>query len=168
MSGRDRAIVAMLLFFSLFNVTFDLYLVWNAERLPSMVATDWAAWLWGLYTSADRFWVVAPWSFAQEFLNVYVTTIVNVWLVYAIVTRRPYRHPLQLTLGAWMSYSVVLYFLAGHVSGYAGMRERSVPLLAFFYGVTLPWLLAHAFMTWDSYRAITARFVRGSAPPSAS
>ena len=155
---RDHAIVAMLLFFSLFNVTLDLYLVWNAARLESMVATDWVAWLWSLYAHADRFWIVAPWSLAQEALNVYVTTFVNLWLVYAIVTRRRYRHALQLTLGSYLSYSVVLYFLAGHVSGYAGMREVTLPLLAFFYGVTLPWLLGYGFMAWDSYRAITARF----------
>jgi hypothetical protein len=90
-----------------------------------------------------------------------VTTIVNLWLVHAIVQRRPYRHALQLTLGAYLSYSVVLYFLAAHVSGYAGMRERTFPLLAFFYGVTLPWLLGYGFMAWDSYLAITARFARG-------
>ena len=161
MSGRDRAIVAMLLCFSLFNVTLDLYFVWHPGRLPSMVATDWAAWLWSLYADADRLWIVAPWSLAQEALNVYVTTFVNIWLVYAIVKRRPWRHALQLTLGAYLSYSVVLYFLAGHVSGYAGMRERTLPLLAFFYGVTLPWLLAYAFMAWDSFRAITSRFARG-------
>ena len=160
LSSRDRIIVAMLVFFSLFNLTLDLYYVSHASRLESMVATDRLAWLWSLYAVADRFWVVGPWSFAQEWLNVWVTTPVNAWLVWAIVKRRPYRHALQLTLGAYLTYSVVLYFLAAHVSGYAGMREVTLPLLAFFYGITLPWGLGHAYMAWDSCTAITERFRR--------
>jgi hypothetical protein len=160
LSTRDRGIIAMLVFFSLFNVTLDLYYVWNASRLEAMVTTDVLARLWAFYAAADRFWVVAPWSFAQEWLNVFATTAVNVWLVWAIVKRRPYRHALQLTLGSYLTYSVILYFLAAHVSGYAGMREVTVPWLAFFYAVTLPWGLGHAYMAWDSYTAITDRFRR--------
>ena len=153
--ARDRIIVAMLIVFSLFNVTLDLYYVWDRRRMTPKAATDWAAWLWSLYAAADRFWIVAPWSLAQEGLNVFVTTLGNLWLIRAIVKRRPYRHALQLTLGSYLTYSVVLYFLAGHLSGYAGMREVTFPLIAFYYGVTLPWLLGHAYMAWDSYTAIS-------------
>jgi len=40
----------------------------------------------------------------------------------AILRGAAYRHPLQLGLGSFMAYSVVLYYLAGHLSGYAGMN----------------------------------------------
>jgi hypothetical protein len=155
---KDRAIIAMLLFFSLFNVTLDLYYVINASRLPEMVATDSLAWLWSIYAEADRFWIVTPWSWAQEAINVYVVTAVNLWLAWAIVKARPYRHALQLALGASLTYSVVLYFLAAHASGYAGMRERTVANFVLFYGITLPWLLGYLYMAWDSFAAITTRF----------
>lgn len=157
-STRDRIIVAMLVFFTIFNTTLDSYYVWNASRLESMVATDRLAWLWSVYAAADRFWIVGQWSYAQEALNVFVTTFVNVWLVRAIVKARPYRHALQLALGAYLTYSVILYFFAAHVGGYPGMREVTVPLLVMFYAITLPWGLAHAYMAWDSWRAITERF----------
>jgi hypothetical protein len=49
----------------------------------------------------------------------------NVWLIWAIVKRRAYRHVLQLALGSYLSYSVILYWLAGHLSGYEGMRSRT-------------------------------------------
>ena len=36
--------------------------------------------------------------------------------------RSPWRHPLQLLIGAYLSYSVILYFLVAHLSGYEAMR----------------------------------------------
>jgi hypothetical protein len=156
---KDRVIVGLLLFFSLFNVTLDWALVRRGLNLPSLVGADWAADLWArTYADADRFWIASPWSLAQEGFNVYVTTLVNLALVAAIVRGAPWRHALQLTLGAYLTYSCLQYFLAGHLSGYAGMRERTVTAFAQFYGLTLPWLAAHAWFAWDSATAITRRF----------
>jgi hypothetical protein len=157
---KDRAIVGLLAFFTLFNLTLDLWYVVHARDLPALVGRHWLADLWAVYARADRFWIVGPWSLAQEGLNVYVTTLVNLWLIRAILGDAPYRHALQLTLGAYLSYSVVLYFLANHVAGYPGMRERTAANLALFYGLSLPWLFGHVFLAWDSFRAIAARFAR--------
>jgi hypothetical protein len=157
--------VAMLASFTLFNLTLDLWYVVHARDLPGLVGRHWLADLWAFYARADRDWIVGPWSFAQEALNVYVTTFVNLWLIVAIVRRAPHRHALQLTLGAYLSYSVALYFLAAHADGYPGMRERTLANLALFYGVTMPWLAGHAWLAWDSFRAIAARFAQ--APPAA-
>jgi hypothetical protein len=158
LTTSDRAIVAMLAFFTLFNVTLDLYYVLRADDLARGAATGPAAAMWKVYAEADRFWVVAPWSRAQEALNVYVTTLLNVWLIGAIVRRRPSRHVLQLALGAYLSYSVVLYYLAAHVSGYEGMRAPSLYAFSLFYGSALPWLLGHLYMTYDSAVAISRAF----------
>lgn len=163
LAGKDRLIIGLLVFFSLFNLTVDLWLVLHARDLPARVDRDPVAYLWSIYAEADRFWVVAPWSLAQEGLNVFLTTLVNVWLIAAIVRRAPYRHALQLTLGAYMTYSCILYFLAGHLSGYEGMRARTPHAFALFYGSTLPWLLGHGYMAWDSVAAITRRFGAGGA-----
>jgi hypothetical protein len=156
--AKDRAIVVMLLCFSLFAVTLDLYFVVNARVLESRVGHDWVADLWGIYADVDRTWIVSPWSLAQEGLNVFVTTLLNVWLMFAIVRGTAYRHALQLTLGSYLSYSVVLYYLAGPLSGYVGMRYRSFYTFAMFYGTALPWLLGHLYMAYDSFVAITRRF----------
>ena len=155
---KDRVIVGMLVFFSAFNVTLDYALVRRGLELPRLVGSDWAADLWALYADADRFWIASPWSLAQEGFNVFVTTLVNLVLVAGILRGAPWRHPLQLTLGAYLVYSCVQYFLAGHLSGYEGMRARTFTAFAEFYGLTLPWLAAHAWFAWDSATAITRRF----------
>jgi len=167
LSRKDRAIVAMLAFFSAFNLTLDLYYVTYARELEARASTSWLAWLWVLYSDADRFWIVGPWSFAQEWFNVYVTTLVNLWLVWAILKDRPYRPALQLALGSYLSYSVVLYFLAAHVSGYAGMRRPTPGNVVLFYGATLPWLLAHLYIAGDAFVAITRRFAALTSGPAA-
>jgi hypothetical protein len=161
-AGRDRFIVGLLAFFSLFNVTLDLALIRRGPDLPGLVGHDWIADLWSVYAEADRFWVAAPWSLAQEGFNVYVTTLVNLALIGGIVRGAPWRHPLQLTLGGYLSYSCVQYFLVGHLSGYAGMRAHTPLAFAMFYGLTLPWLAGHVFLAWDSWDAIARRF-----PPAA-
>jgi EXPERA (EXPanded EBP superfamily) len=155
---KDRVIIAGLVFFSVFNVTVDLYLVLNSKVLVERATTNWFAYLWAIYAEADRGWVVNPWSLAQETLNVAVATPVNLWLIRAIAIDAPRRHPLQLALGACMVYSIVLYHAAGHLSGYAGMRERSVSSFAMYYGSTVPWLFFHAYLAYDSASAIHRRF----------
>jgi len=162
---RDRAIVAMLVAFTVFNLTLDLVLVVNAGRLADHPDADWASALWAIYTDADRFWIVAPWSRAQEAINVFWTSGLNIWLIWAIVTRRAYRHVLQLVVGSYLSYSVILYWLAGHLSGYEGMRARTAYAFLLFYGTALPWLAAHLYMTYDSAVAITRRFANAGARP---
>ena len=158
LSRKDRTIIGLLVFFTVFNVTLDLWFVWHAHGLEALVGRHWLADLWAIYAPIDRFWIVGAWSLAQERLNVYVTTLVNVWLIAAIVRRAPYRHALQLTLGSYLSYSVVLYYFAAHTGGYPGMQHHTALNLALFYGITLPWLLAHFYLAWDSFVAITGRF----------
>jgi hypothetical protein len=162
---RDRAIVAMLAAFTVFNLTLDLALVVNARHLGERAGADWASALWAIYADADRLWIVAPWSLAQEGINVFWTSVLNVWLIWAIVTRRAYRHVLQLALGSYLSYSVILYWLAGHLSGYEGMRFRTAYAFLLFYGTSVPWLAAHLYMTYDSAVAITRRFANAAARP---
>ena len=126
---------------------------------------DWASALWAIYADADRLWIVAPWSRAQEAINVFWTSGLNIWLIWAIATRRAYRHVLQLALGSYLSYSVILYWLAGHLSGYEGMRSRTAYAFILFYGTALPWLAAHLYMTYDSAVAITRRFANAATRP---
>ena len=124
---RDRAIVAMLAAFTVFNLTLDLALVVNAEHPPpSARAPTGPPALWALYADADPpLPIVAPWSRAQEAINVFWTTGLNVWLIWAIVTRRAYRHVLELALGSYISYSVFLYWLAPRPS--ERLRGHALP-----------------------------------------
>ena len=163
MSTKDRVMIGLLAFFSLFNVTYDLAIVLRGRDLPRLAGRDWAADLWAIYAYADRMWGVSPWSLAQESFNVFVTTLVNLVLIAAILSRAPWRYPLQLTLGAYLAYSCLQYFLAGHLSGYEGMQEPTLLAFAMFYGLTLPWLVAHAWLAWDAFVVITQRAANGAA-----
>ena len=90
LSTKDRWIIVGLVFFCLFNLPMDLYLVLHSKDLAERASANWFAYFWAIYADVDL---------AQEALNVFVATPVNVWLIWAIVTRAPRRHPLQLALG---------------------------------------------------------------------
>ncbi|MCB9703688.1 MAG: hypothetical protein H6711_17465 [Myxococcales bacterium] len=159
MSRKDRLTVAFLVF--VVCVAFSLELYWWIHRgeLVERAATEWMAWLFKVYGDADRAYFdhVAPMSVGQEAINIFVSQLLNLWLIVAIVARRRYRHILQLGLSAYLSYSVVLYFAAAHFSDYPDMRYRSAWTFGLFYGANLPWLLGYGYLTWDAIRALRLR-----------
>lgn len=175
LTTRDRAILALLGFFLLVALTLEWWwLRHSPDERVALRSTSLFARLFDLYGACDRFYFEARSSLmlSLELLNVYVTQALNLWLVFAIVRRRSYRHVLQLAIGSYVSYSVVLYFLVGHVSGYEGARVRTPSALALFYGANVPWLVGHLFLVWDSARAIGQRFadqrISGKASTSGS
>jgi hypothetical protein len=158
---RDRIIVGLLGFY--LTVAFTLELWWLLHSSSEMVAlrdTNLLARLFDVYGACDRAYFEdrTPFAFSLEAINVYFTQALNVWLIYAIVKRKPYRYGLQLAVASYLSYSVVLYFLVNHVSGYAFARYRSPYTYFLLYGVNAPWLLGHLYMVWDALRAIRQRF----------
>ncbi len=72
------------------------------------------------------------------------------WLAYAIIHRRAYRWPLQLCVGAYVAYSVVLYFTAKHVTGYAQMPEQTIGAFLILVLPNLPWLLGSLWLALDA------------------
>jgi len=168
LSRSDKFILALLAFFTIFNLTMDLYWVLYARELVARAHTDFIAYLYSLYGPADRayFDQPTPFSLSLEGINVFFTTWLNGWLAWAILRRKAYRHGLQLALGSYLSYSVILYFLAAHLSGYAGMPEKKLAAFVLFYGASLPWLLAHLYMVCHSWTAIVRRFSGGRLGPA--
>ncbi len=159
MSRRDKATLGLLGFFFVVASTIELYFVVAHDRLVAAAAHNPLAWLLSIYGPADSAYFAAPspLALALEGINVFVTQPVGIALAYAIVRRRAWRWPLQLAVGAYVTYSVVLYFLVAYVSGLAGMRERSVASFAIFYGANLPWLAGYAWIAWDAARTIGRR-----------
>jgi cholestenol delta-isomerase len=157
---RDRAIVVLLGSFLLAAGTLELFFVVHARELRLMADANFMARLFQIYGAADRAYYdpVSPLALALETLNVFVTQIFNVWLIYAIVTRRSYRYPMQLAVASYLSYSVILYFWTNHLDGYANMAVKDPASYCLFYAPNLPWLFGYLYMVWDAWRAITARF----------
>jgi hypothetical protein len=152
MSRRDRFSVGMLGFFGLIAATLELYFIVFHRDLPARADSHLFARLFAIYGVADRAYFdrVSPLALALEGINVFVMQPLCLLLVYAIVRRRAYRWPLQLGIGSYLGFSVVLYFLVAVVSGYEGMSERSGQAFALFYGANLPWLVGYGWLALDA------------------
>jgi hypothetical protein len=157
---KDRLIIAMLVFFVVMAFTMELWWLLHADRLVALADTDWLAHLFRYYGEGDSAYFdrVTPFSRGLESINIFFTQWLNVWLIYAIVRRRPYRYALQLTVGSYLAYSVVLYFWVAHLSGYEGMREKNFFSAFIFVVPNLPWLLGYLYLACDSVRAINECF----------
>jgi hypothetical protein len=165
MTRRDDVALGLLAFYFLVAFTIELYFVVAHDHLVAdAVAHHPLAFLLSIYGPADQayFGAPSPFSLALEGLNVFVTQPLGVVLAWGIVRRRAWRWPLQLAVGAYLFYSVVLYFVVGHVSGFASMSERSPRSFFIYYAANLPWLVGYGWLAWDAARQIVARL--GSAP----
>jgi EXPERA (EXPanded EBP superfamily) len=172
MDRRDKVTLALLGFFFVVATTIELYFVVAHRTLPEAAsAGNTLAYLLSIYGPSDQAYFARPSAFALslEGLNVFVTQPLGLVLAYAIVKQRPWRWPLQLAVGAYLAYSVVLYFLVAHVSHFASMSEKSPRTFIIFYAANAPWLLGYAWMALDAAREIAARFTTvEDRPPSAS
>ncbi len=160
---RDRFIVGMLGFFIVMAFTIEWHWLRHGPALVEEARQgDWLARLWSVYGATDAMYFdrISSFSRTLESINVYFSQILNALLMYAIVKRKPWRHPLQMTLGAYLSYSVIVYFMEAHLSGYANMSNRTVSGFVLYYGVNLPWLMGHLYMLYDSFVAVSRRFAQ--------
>ena len=159
MARRDKVTLALLGFFFVIGCTIELYFIVAHRELVAAAAHNPLAWLLSLYGPSDRAYFAAPSALALslEGLNVFVTQPLGLVLAYAIVKKRAWRWPLQLAVGAYLAYSVVLYFLVAQVSGFADMAPHSFRTFSVFYAANLPWLAGYGWMAWDAARKIRAQ-----------
>ena len=165
-SRRDKVTLALLAFFFAVGCTIELYFVVAHRGLVAAAAHNPLAWLLSLYGPSDRDYFAAPSPLALslEGVNVFFTQPLGIVLAWAIVRKRAWRWPAQLAIGAYVAYSVVLYFVVAAVGGFAGMSGRSVRTFVVFYAANLPWLLGYGWMAWDAAREIAARLGRPLTP----
>jgi emopamil binding protein len=169
LSTRDRITVGLLVFFMLIALTLEAY--WLIFHNVMESRTDIFAQIFQLYWPADRTYRIPGYgiekslTLALETVNVLVTQWLNIWLIYAIVKRRPYRHALQLTLATYSAYGTFLYLYTGHLSGYAVFESRRPSSYLLFYFINAPWLAGYGWMAYESIRTIARRF-RTTAPSS--
>jgi len=115
--AKDKAIIAMLGFFLAVAFTLEAWWLLNAKHLVELAPTSTFARLFQIYGACDAtyFDKVSGLSLTLEGINVCFTQLLNLWLIFAIVKRRHYRHALQLTVSAYLSYSLVLYYMQAHL-----------------------------------------------------
>ena len=169
LSTKDRRILGLLAIYLVVAYTAELWLLaFGGEQLVGRARSgDPIALMLALYGLADRGFYDRPTPFiiGLESINVFFTQAVNLWLAYAILKDRPYRHAIQLAVGSYLAYSVVLYFWVHHLSGYQDMVAPSPLVFALLVLPNLPWLLGGLYLALDSAVAVTRRFSEPGAEP---
>jgi hypothetical protein len=155
---KDWVIIGMLVFFIAVAWTVELYWVVFYDQMVTRARDEWLAVLFRVYGDADRSYYDLPTAAAYprglESFNIFFTQPLNVWLIWAILARKTYRHTLQLILGAYVTYSVLLYFWTAYLSGFERMASPNLYTYFLFVAPNLPWLLGHLYMAYDSARVI--------------
>jgi hypothetical protein len=160
---KDWAIIGMLGFFIVVALSVELYWVVFYNEMVSRAHTEWLAKVVRVYGDADNSYYNVPTAAAYprglESFNIFFTQPLNAWLIWAILARKRYRHALQLILGAYVTYSVLLYFWTAYFSGFERMvSPRSALTYLLFFGANLPWLFGYFYMAYDSVRAFNRQF----------
>ena len=143
-------------FFVLMASTVELWWLLHADRLPLL--HGWMAAGFRLYGIGDRgyFDQVSRFELALEVVHVFATQWLYLLLAWAVLTRSAIRFPLQLCLGSYVAYSVVLYLTAKHMTGYVQTPRHDVLSMLVLVGPNLPWSLGSLFLAVDAGQAIAA------------
>jgi hypothetical protein len=159
--AKDKAIIGLVLAFTAVALTLELYwLIFNQEMESR---TDLVARALAIYWPADYTYRVPGYPVEKAFtlslegVNTLLTPILSGLLIWAILTRKRYRYPLQLTIATYTCYGTFLYFSVAHISSYAVFEYKSVYTYLLFYLVNLPWLVGYAWIGWDAYWEILRR-----------
>lgn len=155
----DKVTLGLIGFFVLMAFTIELYFILHYRDIREQ--NHFFARAYAIYGAGDEAYfgrgdIYVP--LALETLNVFFTQGLNLLLAWGIVKRRAWRHPLQLLVSSYLTYSVVFYFWVNHVSGYINMPAKTPCAFFIFIAPNLPWLLGHGWMAWQSFVAITQRF----------
>ncbi len=164
MSRSDRVTLGLLTFFLCIAFSLELYWLVLRDELVTRAPHELFARLFQIYGDADRAYYdrISALAIGLEGINVYFTQLLNVWLIYAIVAHKHYRHSLQLLVSSYLTYSVVLYFYCAHVTGYPDMKYQSLYTYFLFYATNGPWVLGYGWMAWVSVRALNAHMREAS------
>jgi hypothetical protein len=155
---KDKMVIGLIVFFTAVALTLELYwLIFNQEM---EARSDLFASLLALYWPADITYRVAELSVAKSFtlalegVNTFITPWLSLVLVWAILKRKPYRYPLQLTIAAYTFYGTLLYYMVAHISGYAVFEDKDATTFLLFYLVNAPWFIGYAWLGLDAFHAL--------------
>ena len=152
---KDKVIIGLVLAFTAVALTLELYWVIFNQEMESR--TDLFARILAVYWPADYTYRVPGYPIEKAFtlslegVNSLVTPILSGLLIWAIVTRKRYRYPLQLTIATYTWYGTFLYFSVAHISGYAVFESKSAYTYLLFYLANLPWFVGYTWIGWDAY-----------------
>lgn len=165
MTRGDRITLWLIVFFCAGAFTVEAYWLLHVHDMAQqdhLIARGFA-----FYGRGDRGYYdeISGFEFALQAINVFITMPAYIVLFYAIINRLPWRWPLQLCVGAYLTYSVILYFIAKHAVGYSQMADHDLASFLILYVPILPWLIGNGFFAIQASRAIL-RVVRQREQPA--
>ena len=149
---RDRVTLAVLGFFFVVATTVELYFLIAHDHLPAGASSNFIARMFPpLLARRSRLLRagVAAGGGARGVERVRDAAARPAARLRHRAAARGY--PLQLALGSYLAYSVVLYFVE-QVSGYVNMAARTPTTLALFFGANAPWLIGYGWLALDAAR----------------
>lgn len=156
----DRWVLVLTIFFVLAAFLVELPWLLASTRLPRL--GGWFGAMWAFYGRADRgyFDLVSGFERGIESFHIFVTQWLHLWLIWAILKGRAYRHLLQLAVGSYVAFSTAVYLAAKHMTGYPLMPEHTVIAFLTLYLANLPWLAGNAWIAYEGGRGLIGRLPR--------
>ena len=155
---KDKAIIGLVLAFTAVALTLELYWVIFNQEMESR--TDLFARALAIYWPADYTYRVPGYPIEKAFtlslerVNSLLTPILSALLIWAILTRKRYRYPLQLVIATYTFYGTFLYYSVAQISDYAVFEYKSAYTYLLFYLANMPWFAGYGWMGWDAFREI--------------
>uniref|UniRef100_A0A2R9C4R4 EXPERA domain-containing protein n=1 Tax=Pan paniscus TaxID=9597 RepID=A0A2R9C4R4_PANPA len=147
---RAGALRAALVHFALEGPFVYLSLVGNVANSDGLIAS-----LWKEYGKADARWVYFdPTIVSVEILTVALDVSLALFLIYAIVKEKYYRHFLQITLCVCEMYGCWMTFLPEWLTRSPNLNTSNwlyCWLYLFFFFLTVVWVLIPALLLWQSW-----------------
>jgi hypothetical protein len=158
--ARDRAVIWLIAFYALVGFTVELNWLLFYRTFPRR--HDFLGRMWRFYSQGDRGYydLVSGFETGLEGFHLLVTLPLLLVLLWGILRGSIWRFPLQLCVGSYCCYSVLLYLLAKHVTGYAEMPRHDVGSFLILYLANLPWLAGMGWLASDAAREISRVFRR--------
>ncbi|XP_022337874.2 emopamil-binding protein-like [Crassostrea virginica] len=157
-SRIDKLIIAWLVFDALIHFTLEGPFVYWSLVSTVEKSTHVTSQVWKEYALADRRWGISdPTIVSLEILTVFITGPLAVWLIFAMLKNKTYRHFIQIVLcvcelyGGWMTFCPE--WLTGSKNLETGNFLYLWVYLVFFNGI---WVIIPILLLVQSWQDMTA------------
>eukprot|EP00054_Salpingoeca_dolichothecata_P021319 m.136223 g.136223 ORF g.136223 m.136223 type:complete len:216 (-) comp23943_c0_seq2:118-765(-) len=139
------------------HLTMEASYLYLAVTVTAVKSDSPWAFIWKEYGKADSRWAIRdPTVISLEILTVLVAGPLAALLVYAIWTRKPYRHLLQVCISVMELYGGAMTFFPEFVEGSPNLSTSNpVYLWVYLVFMNILWVVLPLVLLWDSSIKIT-------------
>ena len=160
MKLKDKITIAFLSLFVVVAWTIELF--WFIQHNNIQHMSGFIPRAFSLYGRGDNTWFSVDKSppFALSFMlmlegiHIFISQLLNLLLIRAIVKSKAYRYKLQLLVSSYVFYSVLVYYGVHWVSGFSCMAVKDWVSYVVFFGFNAPYLLAYLWTGIDAWKNI--------------